>query len=88
MAECISTADKLLLRIIQHPKLTSIRRLVEKFIEQGANWSDFTAALRLNNEMEETKYSHIVMEHSTEDGIQYGAWSIEYAYTPRTTWKL
>ena len=52
MAECISTTDQFLLRVVQHPQLTSVRRLIEELIEQGANWSDFTATLRLINRMQ------------------------------------
>ena len=59
MAECISTADQFLLCVVQHPELTGVRRLIEKFIEEGANWSDFTATLGLNNGMQIQTLTHV-----------------------------
>ena len=92
MAECIPTADQFLLCVVQHPQLTSIRRLIEELIEQGANWSDFTATLRLINRMKSkewksnihTQWRNIV--YSMENGIQHRVhiqnihlrWNIEY----------
>ena len=56
MAECVSTADKLLVCVVEHPELTRVGRLVEEFIEQGTDWPDLAASLWLNK----IQYIHIL----------------------------